>query len=95
MATMNLNQILGQNVQADAATSPADGPFTKQDSVLQQTLRDFIQLQSTLISVGTKVVGVRRVGWLEFTWYTGADGTFTYPLADNAVADPTKIGTQN
>jgi len=61
MATLNLNQILGQNLQADAATTPADGPFSKQDSVLQQTLRDFIELQSTTISVGTKVVGVRSV----------------------------------
>ena len=27
MATMNLNQILGQNVQTDATTTPADGPL--------------------------------------------------------------------
>mgnify|MGYP003132319310 FL=1 len=85
------NETLEQILTVEAAA----GPFGQADAVLEQTLRDFIQLQSTLISVGTKVVGVRRVGWLEFTWYTGADGTFTYPLADNAVADPTKIGTQN
>ena len=38
---------------------------------------------------------VSTVGWLTFTWYTGAEGTFKYPLDDNAVVDPTKIGTQN
>ena len=85
------NETLEQILTVEAAA----GPFGQADAVLEQTLRDFIQLQSTLISVGTNVVRVRRVGWLEFTWYTGADGTFTYPLADNAVADPTKIGTQN
>ncbi|QDP64019.1 MAG: hypothetical protein Tp1100DCM51572_16 [Prokaryotic dsDNA virus sp.] len=85
------NETLEQILTVEAAT----GPFGQADAVLEQTLRDFIQLQSTLISVGTKVVGVRRVGWLEFTWYTGQDGTFAYPLADNAVTDPTKIGTSN
>ena len=95
MATMNLNQILGQNLQADAAVAPADGPFTKQDSVLQQTLRDFIQLQSTTISVGTKVVGLRTVPWMTYKWFTGAQGSFTFPLDDNAVVDPTNIGTAN
>ena len=87
----SMNETLEQILTVEAAA----GPFGQADAVLEQTLRDFIQLQSTLISVGTNVVGVRRVGWLEFTWYTGADGTFTYPLADNAVADPTKIGTAN
>ena len=95
MATLNLNQILGQNVQADAATTPADGPFTKQDSVLQQTLRDFIQLQSTTIAVGTKVVGLRTVPWMTYKWFTGATGSFTFPIDDNAVVDPTNIGTAN
>ena len=95
MATLNLNQILGQNVQADAAVTPADGPFTKQDSVLQQTLRDFIQLQSTTIAVGTKVVGLRTVPWMTYKWYTGAQGSFTFPIDDNAVVDPTNIGTAN
>jgi hypothetical protein len=95
MATMNLNQILGQNLQADAAVAPADGPFGKQDSVLQQTLRDFIQLQSTTIAVGTKIVGLRTVPWMTYKWYTGAQGSFTFPLDDNAVVDPTNIGTAN
>lgn len=81
----SLEQIL--NVEA------ATGPFSSGDAVLEQTLRDFIQLQSTLISVGTNVVGVRNVNWLDFKWYSGADGTFSYPLDDNAVADPTKVGT--
>jgi hypothetical protein len=87
----NMNNTLEQILTVEAAA----GPFSQADAVLEQTLRDFIQLQSTLIAVGTQVVGVRRVGWLEFTWYTGTDGTFSYPLADNAVADPTKIGTSN
>lgn len=85
------NETLEEILTVEAAA----GPFGQADAVLEQTLRDFIQLQSTLISVGTKVVGVRRVGWLEFTWYTGTDGTFSYPLADNAVTDPTKVGTSN
>ena len=86
-----VNKSLEQILTVEAAA----GEFGQADAVLEQTLRDFIQLQSTLIAVGTQVVGVRRVGWLEFTFYTGAEGTFQYPLADNAVADPTKIGTQN
>lgn len=86
-----MNKSLEQILTVEAAA----GPFGQADAVLEQTLRDFIQLQSTLIAVGTQVVGVRRVGWLEFTFYTGAEGTFSYPLADNATADPTKIGTEN
>lgn len=87
MANESLEELL--NVSA------ATGPFGKGDAVLEQTLRDFIQLQSTTIAIGTQVVGVRTVPWLTFTWYTGATGTFTYPLDDNAVVDPTKIGTAN
>jgi hypothetical protein len=93
MTTMSLSQILG--VQADAVVAPEDGPFGKQDSVLQQTLRDFIQLQSTTISVGTKVVGVRTVPWMTHKWFTGAEGSFSYPLDDNAVVDATSVGTAN
>ena len=85
------NQTLEQILTVEAAA----GPFGTSDAVLEQTLRDFIQTQSSLIAVGTQVVGVRRVPWLDFTWYTGAEGTFTYPLADNAVTDPTHIGTEN
>ena len=86
-----MNQTLEQILTVEAAA----GAFGQADAVLEQTLRDFIELQSTTIAVGTNVVGVRSVPYLEFTWYTGAEGTFTYPLADNAVADPTKIGTAN
>jgi len=82
-----LDEIL--NVEA------ATGPFAPGDAVLEQTLRDFIQLQSTTISVGTKVVGVRTVDWMQFKWYSGVDGTFTYPLDDNAITDPTKVGTSS
>ena len=85
------NETLEQILTIEAAA----GPFGQSDAVLEQTLRDFIELQSTTISVGAKVVGVRSVPYLEFTFYTGAEGTFTYPLADNAVTDPTKIGTAN
>lgn len=87
MANQTLEQIL--NVSAD------EGPFGKGDSVLEQTLRDFIMLQSTTIAVGTKVVGVRTVPWLSFKWFTGVEGTFTYPLDDNAVVAPTKELTEN
>lgn len=86
-----MNKSLEQILTVEAAA----GPFGQSDAVLEQTLRDFIQLQSTTIAVGTQVVGVRRVGWLEYTFYTGAEGTFSFPLADNAVTDPTKIGTAN
>tara|TARA_Y100000361_G_C11103524_1_gene313343 strand:- start:48 stop:944 length:897 start_codon:yes stop_codon:yes gene_type:complete len=87
MANQTLQEIL--NVEA------ADGPFGMGDGVLQQTLRDFIQLQSLRISVGTKVVGVRTVPWLDFKWYTGNIGTFEFPLDDAAVTDPTKVGTKS
>ena len=87
MANESLEQIL--NVEAAA------GPFSVGDAVLEQTLRDFIQLQSTTISIGTDLVGTRTVGWLEFKWYTGVNGTFSYPLDDVAVTDPTKVGTAN
>ena len=86
-----MNNSLEQILTVEAAT----GAFGQADAVLEQTLRDFIQLQSTTIAVGTQLVGVRKVGWLEYTFYTGAEGTFTYPLADNAVTDPTKVGTKN
>ena len=87
MANDTLDTIL--NVEAAA------GPFAPGDQVLQQTLRDFIQLQSNVISVGTKVVGVRSVPWLEFKWFTGVTGSFSYPIDDVAIVDPTKIGTAN
>lgn len=87
MANDTLESIL--NVEA------ADGPFSVGDAVLEQTLRDFIQLQSNTIAIATDLVGVRSVPWLEFTWYTGVIGTFDYPLDDVALTDPTKIGTAN
>ena len=87
MAKDTLEKIL--NVEAAA------GPFSTGDAVIEQTLRDFIQLQSTTIAVGTKVVGVRSVPWMDFKWYTGVNGSFSYPLDDNAIVDPTKIGTEN
>ena len=82
---------LEQILQVEAAA----GPFSTGDQVLEQTLRDFIQLQSVTIAVGTKVVCVRSVPWMDFKWYTGVNGTFSYPLDDNAIVDPTKIGTAN
>lgn len=87
MANETLEQIL--NVSA------ADGPFSVGDAVLEQTLRDFIQLQSNTIAIATDLVGVRAVNWLEFKWYSGITGTFDFPLDDVALTDPTKIGTDN
>jgi len=87
MANQSLESIL--NVEA------ADGPFSVGDAVLEQTLRDFIQLQSNTIAIATDLVGVRSVPWLEFTWYTGINGTFDFPLDDVALTDPTKVGTAN
>ena len=87
MANDTLDSIL--NVEA------ADGPFSVPDAVLEQTLRDFIQLQSNTIAIATDLVGVRSVPWLEFTWYSGINGTFDYPLDDISLTDPTKVGTAN
>lgn len=87
MVNNTLEQIL--NVEA------ADGPFSVGDAVLEQTLRDFIQLQSNTIAIATDLVGVRSVSWLEFKWYSGITGTFDYPLDDVSLTDPTKIGTEN
>ena len=92
---ISMKQTLEQIVYADSATTSLTGPFGKGQVVLEQTLRDFIQLQSTTIAIGTQVVGVRTVNWTNFKWFTGAQGTFTYPLDDNAVVDPTQIGTAN
>ena len=85
MANNSLEEIL--NVGAAA------GPFGVGDGVLEQTLRDFIQLQSRRISIGTDLVGVRSVPWLDFKWYTGVEGTFSFPLDDAAVTTATKVGT--
>jgi hypothetical protein len=86
-----MNQTLEQILNVEAA----EGPFAPGDAVLEQTLRDFIQLQSNTIAIATDLVGVRSVPWLSFTWYTGVVGTFSYPLDDVAITDPTNIGTQN
>ena len=86
-----MNQTLEQILNVEAAV----GPFAPGDAVLEQTLRDFIQLQSNTIAIATDLVGVRSVGWLDFTWYTGVIGTFAYPLDDVTLTDPTNIGTQN
>ena len=47
------------------------------------------------IAIGTNVVGTRSVPWMDFKWYTGVGGSFSYPLDDNAIVDPTNIGTAN
>ena len=86
-----MNQTLEEILNVEAAV----GPFAPGDAVLEQTLRDFIQLQSNTIAIATDLVGVRSVPWLSFTWYTGVIGTFDYPLDDVALTDPTNIGTQN
>ncbi len=86
-----MNQTLEEILNVEAA----EGPFAPGDAVLEQTLRDFIQLQSNTIAIATDLVGVRSVPWLSFTWYTGVVGTFAYPLDDVAITDPTNIGTQN
>jgi len=87
MAQQTLEEIL--NVEA------AEGPFAPGQQVLEQTLRDFISLQSMTIAIGTKLVGTRSVPWMDFKWYTGVGGSFSYPLDDNAIVDPTHIGTDN
>ena len=86
-----MNQTLEEILNVEAAA----GPFAPGDAVLEQTLRDFIQLQSNTIAIATDLVGVRSVPWLQFTWYTGVVGTFSYPLDDIAITDPTNLGTAN
>jgi len=86
-----MNQTLEEILNVEAAA----GPFAPGDAVLEQTLRDFIQLQSNTIAIATDLVGVRSVPWLSFTWYTGVVGTFSYPLDDIAITDPTNLGTAN
>ena len=86
-----MNQTLEEILNVEAAA----GPFAPGDAVLEQTLRDFIQLQSNTIAIATDLVGVRSVPWLSFTWYTGVVGTFSYPLDDIAITDPTHLGTAN
>jgi hypothetical protein len=90
-----VNKMANQSLEQIMNASAASGPFGTGDAVLEQTLRDFIQLQSTRIAIGTQLVGTRTVPWLEFKWYTGVQGTFSYPLDDAATVDPTKIGTSN
>jgi len=92
MAKDTLDTILRAN---DKTWSAAAGPMAPPDAVFEQTLRDFIQLQSTVLAIGTRLVGTRTVPWLEFKWYTGTQGTFSYPIDDAAIVDPTKIGTSN
>tara|TARA_R100001509_G_scaffold165449_1_gene147145 strand:+ start:5491 stop:6387 length:897 start_codon:yes stop_codon:yes gene_type:complete len=75
--------------------SAASGPFGTGDAVIQQVMRDFIQLESLRLSIGTNLVGVRSVPWLEYKWYTAGTGTFSYPIDDAAVVDPTKVGTES
>ena len=72
-----MSKSLEEILQVEAAA----GPFSTGDAVIEQTLRDFIQLQSTTIAVGTQVVGVRSVSWMDFKWYTGVNGSFSFPLA--------------
>ena len=92
MAKDTLDTILRAN---DKTWSAAAGPMAPPDAVFEQTLRDFIQLQSTVLAIGTRLVGTRTVPWLEFKWYTGTQGTFSYPIDDAAIVDPTKIGTSS
>lgn len=83
------------NDNIEKIVSAAAGPFGPGDAVREQVLRDFIQLQSNVLAIGTDLVGTRTVPWLEYTWYTGVGGSFTYPIDDSATVEPTKVGTQN
>jgi len=87
MANKTLEEVL--NISA------ASGPFGTGDAVIQQVMRDFIQLESLRLSIGTNLVGVRSVPWLEYKWYTAGTGTFSYPIDDAAVVDATKVGTES
>jgi len=83
------------NENIETIVAGTQGPFGPGDSIKEQVLRDFIQLQSNVLSIGTDLVGTRTVPWLEYTWYTGVGGSFTYPIDDSATVEPTKVGTQN
>lgn len=84
--------MVNDNIETIVAST---GPFGPGDAVREQVLRDFIQLQSNVLAIGTDLVGTRTVPWLEFTWYTGVGGSFTYPIDDSATVEPSKIGTEN
>jgi len=83
------------NDNIEKIVSASTGPFGPGDAVREQVLRDFIQLQSNVLAIGTDLVGTRTVPWLEYTWYTGVGGSFTYPIDDAATVEPTKVGTEN
>ena len=87
MANKSLGRIL--NISA------ASGPFGTGDAVIQQVMRDFIQLESLELAIGTDLVGVKSVPWLEYKYYTAGTGTFSYPIDDASVVDPTKVGTKS
>jgi hypothetical protein len=87
--------VANENLETIIARDNDAGPFGSRDAVKEQVLRDFIQLQSKVLAIGTDLVGTRTVPWLEFTWYTGVGGAFTYPIDDSATVGATKIGTKN
>lgn len=88
-------KVANENLETIIARDNDAGPFGSRDAVKEQVLRDFIQLQSKVLAIGTDLVGTRTVPWLEFTWYTGVGGAFTYPIDDSATVGATKIGTKN
>lgn len=88
-------KVANENLETIIARDDNAGPFGSRDAVKEQALRDFIQLQSKVLAIGTDLVGTRTVPWLEFTWYTGTSGAFTYPIDDSATVGATKIGTKN
>tara|TARA_R110001592_G_scaffold89703_2_gene263640 strand:+ start:9600 stop:10523 length:924 start_codon:yes stop_codon:yes gene_type:complete len=87
-------KMVNENIETIVARSEK-GPFGPGNAVREQVLRDFIQLQSKVLSIGTDLVGTRTVPWLEYTWYSGIEGNFSYPIDDSATVEPTSIGTQN
>ncbi len=69
------NETLEQILTVEAAA----GPFGQADAVLEQTLRDFIELQSTTIAVGTQVVGVRQCAVARIHLVYGCGGHVLLP----------------
>ena len=92
---MEMNNMSNKSLEEVLNISATAGPFGTGDAVIQQVMRDFIQLESLRLSIGTSLVGVRSVPWLEYQWYTAGVGSFSYPIDDAAVVDPSKVGTKS
>ena len=94
MATMNLNQILGQNVQTDAATTPADGWLLPSKTLCYNRLSVIsFNYNQPLSQSEQKSLDLELFPGCRISGTQAPKSSFTFPIDDNAVVDPTNIGT--